>query len=53
MKVSMTASAIVTNHYIAFRRFFGNTSQTADKLTVSRDNNFERTPPSIEADMNS
>jgi hypothetical protein len=28
-------------------------SQTAEKLTDSRDNNLERTPPSIEADMNS
>jgi hypothetical protein len=53
MKELMTASAIVTNRHIAFRRVFRNTSQTADKLTVSRDNNFERTPTSIEADMNS
>jgi len=28
-------------------------SQTAEKLTDSRDNTLERTPPSIEADMNS
>jgi hypothetical protein len=27
--------------------------QTAEKLTDSRDNSLERTPPSIEADMNS
>jgi hypothetical protein len=27
--------------------------QLAEKLTVSRDNSLERTPPSIEADMNS
>jgi hypothetical protein len=32
---------------------FRNTSQMAEKLTVSRDNTFERTPTSIEADMNS
>ena len=31
----------------------GITSQLAEKLTVSRDNTFERTPTSIEADMNS
>jgi hypothetical protein len=30
-----------------------NTSQTAENLTDSRDNNLEQTPPSIEADMNS
>jgi hypothetical protein len=31
----------------------GISSQLAEKLTVSRDNTFERTPTSIEADMNS
>jgi hypothetical protein len=29
------------------------TSQMAEQLTVSRDNSLERTPTSIEADMNS
>jgi hypothetical protein len=28
-------------------------SQLAENLTFSRDNNLEQTPPSIEADMNS
>jgi hypothetical protein len=32
---------------------FRNTSQMAEKLTVSRDNSLGRTPTSIEADMNS
>jgi hypothetical protein len=60
MKVSTTASAIVTNVTVRFAGFLAGISkipagpsQTAEKLTVSRDNNLERTPTSIEADMNS
>jgi len=59
MRELTTASATVTSTG-AFGRVFGwyfkkavKTSQMAEKLTDSRDNNLERTPPSIEADMNS
>jgi hypothetical protein len=34
-------------------KVFRDTSQMAEKLTVSRDNSLERTPTPIEADMNS
>jgi hypothetical protein len=52
MKGSTTASATVIST-AAFGEVFSITSQTAEKLTDSRDNNLERTPTSIEADMNS
>jgi len=59
MKGSTTASATVIN-MVAFGEVFGciskiavKPSQTAEKLTVSRDNSLGRTPTSIEADMNS
>ena len=59
MKGSTTASATVIST-VGFGGVFGCISeiavkpgQTAEKLTDSRDNNLERTPPSIEADMNS
>jgi hypothetical protein len=59
MKESTTASATVISAG-AFGGVFGRISkiavkpsQTAEKLTDSRDNSLERTPPSIEADMNS
>jgi len=53
MKGSTMASATVANSHGAIGEVFRNSSQTAEKLTVSRDNSLERTPPSIEADMNS
>jgi hypothetical protein len=67
MKGSTTASATVASMHGELCRVFRNTSQTAstptgkerplgapaEKLTVSRDNSLERTPTSIEADMNS
>jgi hypothetical protein len=59
MKESTTANATVTSTG-AFGGVFGwyfkkavKPSQTAEKLTDSRDNSLERTPTSIEADMNS
>jgi hypothetical protein len=59
MKGSTTASATVIST-VGFGEVFGciskiveKPSQTAEKLTVSRDNNLGRTPTSIEADMNS
>ena len=59
MKGSTTASATVISG-AGFGEVFGciskiavKPSQTAEKLTDSRDNNLERTPQSIEADMNS
>jgi hypothetical protein len=67
MKVSTMASMIVTDSHDLPCKGFRNTSQMAstpagkerplgtpaEKLTVSRDNSLERTPTSIEADMNS
>jgi hypothetical protein len=59
MKESTTASAAVSST-VGFGKVLSRISkiavkpsQTAEKLTVSRDNSLERTPPSIEADMNS
>jgi hypothetical protein len=59
MKELTTASAAVSsmaafgNVLSCISKIAVKPSQTAEKLTVSRDNNLERTPPSIEADMNS
>lgn len=44
---------IVAHIHSLTGKVFRNTSQTAEKLTVSRDNTLGRTPTSIEADMNS
>jgi hypothetical protein len=52
MRESMMASATVISTGV-FGDTFRNTGQTAKNLTVSGDNSLERTPPSIEADMNS
>jgi hypothetical protein len=59
MKESTTASATVIST-VGFGGVFDwyflkavKPSQTAEKLTDSRDNSLERTPTSIEADMNS
>jgi hypothetical protein len=44
---------IVAKPHSLHHKVSRNTSQMAEKLTVSRDNTFGRTPTSIEADMNS
>ncbi len=48
----MTGAIVAYTHSLTCK-VFRNTSQTAEKLTVSRDNTLGRTPTSIEADMNS
>ena len=59
MKESTTVSAAVISTARSAKFLAGiskivvKPSQTAEKLTVSRDNSLERTPTSIEADMNS
>jgi hypothetical protein len=59
MKESTTASATVIRTVVfggvlvGISKIAVKPGQTAEKLTDSRDNSLERTPPSIEADMNS
>ena len=48
----MTGMIVAYAHNLP-RRIIRNTSQMAEKLTVSGDNSLGRTPTSIEADMNS
>ena len=48
----MIGVMVVDSHSLP-RKFLRDSSQVAEKLTVSRDNTFEQTPTSIEADMNS
>ena len=48
----MIGMMVVDGHSLP-RKVLRYSSQVAEKLTVSRDNTFERTPTSIEADMNS